>query len=1413
MKRLLVLAVALGLLLLLKHAAPDTSTSAFDPMTLAAVGFVVLAAFTVGELGGTARLPRITGYILAGVIAGPQVWDLLSAGIVRDMGVFNTLALGLIALSGGIELNLSEIRRVAKALLFTLSAKIPLLLITVGGTFYFIETHWNFLGIHDQKERLVTAVLLSILGIGTSPAIVLAVANESNARGRLAQLSLAMAIVKDLVVVIILAIGIAFAQSTLSPTTSFNADVLWTVGHELLGSLAIGATIGTLLIGYLRFVHQEMLLVVLAVVLVGAEITHALHLELLLVFITAGFIVRNFSEHGEQLHQPLSRVALPVYVVFFATAGAVVDLRASATILPLALALALARMLAYYAASRWGTWLAREEMPIQQSAWLSYWPQAGITLGLVRLASTKLPQLASQLEETGFALVAINLLIGPIALGIALRRTKSIQPSTSPVTPESSQVVAPSSGIKSPSGPALIPPLPPPIENPLPSLKSRLETEPLVGVITSASLNLEGEVDDFVRIKLTKYIEQTQTFTERMLGDAAESRAVVVSVRKTLNETLPFVHEQWEADMEQLRNQLVRRLLTLPSRLEVPLSDGLLVPRAKDPLTVRFSRWQLRTIRRMSHSYARTRTVRLQIIARHCLEPHIASGIRVMNMAHFEHYTRMLDEVRSVIAGLCSPAEAREGIIQLAHRWRIATNQVLHDHIRKGILATTELTAEAGVPGSSASRIRLSEALSEVVPEVERCSRDCRQWRKITHAALDTLRAEALVAEADEVLDDTLHRRVREPLSIVRNRLLPIGKQTAKRLQAVLSEVEQVSPKTLDLASALSKTAAVLPKSDRKRLERARASFGRLTRQTRLPEDLAQIRAMAPDRLALLPPGALRETHEFPERLSIVPVPFALRFDAAIDSLIGQVRDAMTPLETLVLASDQRLRDATHLAEYGVEAAHTWEQNIKDRQSTAARALKRGRTRLEQWVEDLGEAFQTAEGTADAALKETRETLRQVIYAQRSLTVSRVRHSFLTQSQALLTAFAEGWDTAIRLHSLVLRTLRRMQPNHSVTYAAPPDAGSLRRQIAKNNPPSRELELPSIYLKVCDLTPVTDVRFAVAREETITYVSELLSYDRQAATCTQRVVIEGMPGSGKTSFLNIIERNTKGRRIVRIDTVFHPRQQGVLTAIAGELGSADYPLALTQALTSEPTLVLIDDLSFHLMPTHQGIKELEDLLRVVVDSARHTAWAITIDPHQLSMLAEIVSMYGVFHERIQLSPLSPRELTEVIEARIHLAGLELSYPKAPVQYLFHGRNARIRAQQKRYFEQLARASEGNIREAIILHLRSLNMTTDGRLQAQKPIGSPTPPLANLGPSSLTCLATPLRLGPLNEEEMAKVLVMTQTAVRQHTMALMYAGLLELDHRRLLRVPLHNVQPVCRALAELGFQELHSGELG
>src|SRR5207245_10559549 len=95
-------AFALGLMMALFHRL--TAGGALEARATLALGFLLLAAQLGGDMARRARLPRITGYLLAGFAVGPAWLGRVRAGEVGALRFIWVAAVGLLAIAGGSEL-------------------------------------------------------------------------------------------------------------------------------------------------------------------------------------------------------------------------------------------------------------------------------------------------------------------------------------------------------------------------------------------------------------------------------------------------------------------------------------------------------------------------------------------------------------------------------------------------------------------------------------------------------------------------------------------------------------------------------------------------------------------------------------------------------------------------------------------------------------------------------------------------------------------------------------------------------------------------------------------------------------------------------------------------------------------------------------------------------------------------------------------------------------------------------------------------------------------------------------------------------------------------------------------------------------------------------------------------------------
>jgi Kef-type K+ transport system membrane component KefB len=133
--------------------------------------------------------------------------------------------------------------------------------------------------------------------------------------------------------------------------------------------------------------------------------------------------VANLSEQGPKLLHAVEQTGSLVFVVFFATAGAHLDLPLLGKLWPLALALAGARMLITFVAHRIGSRWAEDEPVVRKLGWSSMVSQAGLALGMAAIIERAFPTFGSGFRALAVATVTVNEMVGPVLFKLAIDRS------------------------------------------------------------------------------------------------------------------------------------------------------------------------------------------------------------------------------------------------------------------------------------------------------------------------------------------------------------------------------------------------------------------------------------------------------------------------------------------------------------------------------------------------------------------------------------------------------------------------------------------------------------------------------------------------------------------------------------------------------------------------------------------------------------------------------------------------------------------------------------------------------------------------------------------------------------------------------------------------------------------------------
>ena len=426
MKRLAGIVLIAAAMIVVREVGP--AGEAETRGTALALGFALVAALVTGEFLRRFRLPRLTGYLLFGLLIGPYLANVITEPMARQLLVVNGVATTLIAFIAGLTLNFERLeRRVAGAGVATMVT----LLVAICGLAAVAWLVWPWLPIAPTAQgttKLAIIALLVVVVVSFSPTMSAAVITETGSRGRLSDFVLAIVVLADLVVLVLFSLLMQFARAVFAAEgAADDVSMLARLAWEILGAAAVGSLIGAVFALYLRYIGKEVTLALLLVALLLSQVGAAQRVEPLLAAMAAGIVIANLAvPQGEMLKAAIQSGALPLLVVFFVAVGASLRLDTLALAGVTAVGLAATRIALIWIGVRAGLRAAGVSDPSGKYIWTGLISQAGITLGLSATLAAEFPTWGMQVQMLLVALIAIDELIGPALFRLGLAQSGEI---------------------------------------------------------------------------------------------------------------------------------------------------------------------------------------------------------------------------------------------------------------------------------------------------------------------------------------------------------------------------------------------------------------------------------------------------------------------------------------------------------------------------------------------------------------------------------------------------------------------------------------------------------------------------------------------------------------------------------------------------------------------------------------------------------------------------------------------------------------------------------------------------------------------------------------------------------------------------------------------------------------------------
>ena len=379
-----------------------------------AVGIMIVVGFLGGLASAKLKFPMITGYIIIGVLLSPSLLNVIPGETVGELNLITDVALGIIAYLIGGSLHWEDLQKLAKSIIWIVPFEslgawflVTLVLASLGSLIIPGETFW--------QTYFPMAFIIGAVSCATAPAATMAIIREYRAKGPFTTTLLAVVGLDDAIAVIAFAIASGISQPLVNDAGSISFYQMLGIPFLHIGeSIAIGIVFAIALIYTIRLARtRELLLVVIfGMIMLCTGVTTYLGLSSILANMVAGFIIVNKAKRRE-MFDVVGEIENVVYVIFFVLAGLHFDLSVMKFAGILALLIVLARCLGKYIGVRVGAGISHAPDNVKKYLGFALLPKAGVTIGLVLLASIEFPAFGTLMLNAVLASAIVNELIAP----------------------------------------------------------------------------------------------------------------------------------------------------------------------------------------------------------------------------------------------------------------------------------------------------------------------------------------------------------------------------------------------------------------------------------------------------------------------------------------------------------------------------------------------------------------------------------------------------------------------------------------------------------------------------------------------------------------------------------------------------------------------------------------------------------------------------------------------------------------------------------------------------------------------------------------------------------------------------------------------------------------------------------------
>jgi Kef-type K+ transport system membrane component KefB len=392
---------------------------------LSTIGLLLIVSFLGSKIFQRFGIPQVVGFIVLGVIHGPSFLNVIPLDVSQELLFISEIALGLIGFDMGSHLQVSEIRKLGKSIVF-------ILVFEAFGAFILVTV-----GVYTLTQSWYTALIFGALSSATAPAATVDVLAEYDAKGPLTTTLLAVVGLDDALSLLLYSLTAAFAASLLAGGEAPSLiEIMELPFIEIGGSILLGAIMGYVLnrLMYRMKSHHDAMAISIGFVLLGAGISLVMDFSLILTTMMIGMVTVNCCpDHGRHIRYTIEQAGPVIYVLFFTLVGARFQISLLPTMGILGLGYIVLRSTGKFGGAWLGGLVGGAEKKVRNNLGFGLFSQAGVAIGLALASAARFSQYGEEGQALGSLIINVITattfvvqVIGPIAVKFAITRAGEV---------------------------------------------------------------------------------------------------------------------------------------------------------------------------------------------------------------------------------------------------------------------------------------------------------------------------------------------------------------------------------------------------------------------------------------------------------------------------------------------------------------------------------------------------------------------------------------------------------------------------------------------------------------------------------------------------------------------------------------------------------------------------------------------------------------------------------------------------------------------------------------------------------------------------------------------------------------------------------------------------------------------------